>query len=40
MLATAANLFVEIGYESITTDEIAARVNPQVEGYIVSSQTR
>jgi AcrR family transcriptional regulator len=32
ILDAAADLFVEIGYESITTDEIAARANTSVGG--------
>lgn len=32
MLDSAAELFVEIGYESVTTDEIAARANTSVGG--------
>jgi AcrR family transcriptional regulator len=32
MLDAAAELFVEIGYESVTTDEIAARANTSVGG--------
>jgi AcrR family transcriptional regulator len=32
ILDAAANLFVEIGYESVTTDDIAARANTSVGG--------
>ena len=33
ILDAAAELFVEIGYESVTTDEIAARANTSVGGF-------
>ena len=39
ILDAAAELFVEIGYDSVTTDEIAARAIPQLADCIVSFQT-